>query len=426
MSKSVLDTLMRMQADATFGAMPGITRLFQAIEDESQDFLDSIVATAKDHLDADIAFLAEFDGELKVIKRSAGPGWPSGVGRGSRLPLKETYCYRMNKGELPNIISDARNDERVSDLGITEQLNIGAYISVPVVMPDGDVFGSLCCIKAKSDPSIHERDVRFMRVLADLAGAQIGRKKRVNEDMRERIERIKAMIQDGEGLRMAFQPIVDLVTGNVVGAEALSRFDGEFREPPRRWFEYAWRVGLGTELEIAAVREAIAQMPELPEEIYLSFNASPETLQLEAFNEAISRVPGDRIVVEVTEHAAVEEYEPLIEAIERLRGRGIRLAVDDVGAGYSGLNHIVRVAPSILKLDMELTRDVDQDPVKQALAAATVVFGSRVGLDIVSEGIETAREAETLRELGIRYGQGFHFARPGPLPLKLSGGAFHR
>ncbi len=425
MSKSVLDTLMRMQAEATHGAMPGFAKLFLAIEDESQDFLDSIVATAKDHLDADISFLAEFDGELKVIRRAAGEGWPRGVGRGSKLPLKETYCYRVNKGDLPNIISDARNDKRVSDLGITAQLNIGAYISVPVIMPDGVIFGSLCCIKARSDPSIHERDVRFMRVLADLAGAQIGRQRRVNEDMRERTEHIKAMIQ-GQGLRMAFQPIVDLATGDIVGAEALARFDVEPRESPSRWFEYARRVGLGTELEIAAVREAIAWMPELPGEIYLSFNASPETLQLEAFSEAVSRAPGDRIVVEVTEHAAVEEYEPLIEAIERLRGRGIRLAVDDVGAGYSGLNHIVRVAPSILKLDMELTRDVDQDPVKQALAAASVVFGSRVGLDIVSEGIETAREAETLRELGIRYGQGFLFARPGPLPLKLSDDAFRR
>ncbi len=225
---------------------------------------------------------------------------------------------------------------------------------------------------------------------------------------------------------MVFQPIVDLATGDIVGAEALARFDVEPHATPDRWFAEAWRVGLGIELEIAAVRGAIAQMPNLPEKAYLSFNVSPETLQSEAFTEAVSRVPGDRIVVEVTEHAAVKEYEPLIDAIERLRRQGIRLAVDDVGAGYSGLNHIVRVAPSMLKLDLGLTRDVDRDRVKQALAAASVVFASRVGLDIVSEGVETAQEAEALRLLGIRYGQGYHFARPGPFPLKLSEDAFRR
>lgn len=404
---------------------PGIGQLLQSIGDESSDLIGSIIAAAKDHLEADITFLAEFQGDLKVIRRTAGDGRSVGVDEGNAFPLKETYCYRMVKGDLGNVISDARNDGRVKDLAITEQLNIGTYVGVPVVIPDGRVFGSLCCISHQADSSIHPRDVKFMRVLADLMGAQLGRQELLAQDWRQKTERIRTLIQH-QGARMVFQPIVNLRTGAIIGAESLARFDTEPHRTPDLWFAEAWQVGLGIDLEISAVRSAVAQMPQISDGVYLSVNVSPATLQSEAFAESLAGAPCDRIVVEVTEHAVVKEYGPLLEAIDRLKGRGIRVAVDDVGAGYSGLNHIIRVAPALLKLDLALTRGIHGDPAKQALASAAVNFASRVRVEIVAEGVETDKDAETLRILGIRYGQGYYFAKPGPLPLRVEDAAISR
>lgn len=396
----------------------GLDWLLRSAGDESADLIGAIVAAAKDHLEADISFLAEFQGESKLIRRAAGDGPSVGLEEGTSLPLKETYCYRVVRGELPNVIADARSDARVKDLAITGQLKIGAYIGVPVMLPGGRVFGTLCCINHEADASIHHRDVKFMRVLADLVGAQLGRRERAAEERRTKTDRIRAVIQHG-GPRMVFQPIVDLASRAIAGAESLARFDAEPRRTPDLWFAEAWEVGLGAELEIAAVRAALAQLSQVADGIYVSVNVSPETLSAPAFLESLAGAPAGRVVVEVTEHAVVEEYGPLIEAIGRLKDKGIRLAVDDVGAGYSGLSHILRVAPRLVKLDLALTRGIHGDLAKQALASAAVVFASRVRVDIVAEGVETAEDAETLRVLGVRYGQGYFFAKPGPLPLRV-------
>lgn len=398
--------------------LQGIDRILRSTGDESADLIGAIVAAAKDHLEADISFLAEFQGESKLIRRAAGDGPSVGLDEGTSLPLQETYCYRVVRGELPNVIADARSDARVKDLAITEQLKIGAYIGVPVTLPGGRVFGTLCCINHQPDASIHQRDVKFMRVLANLVGAQLGREERAAEEKRTKTDRIRAVIQHG-GPTMVFQPIVDLATRAIVGAESLARFDAEPRRTPDLWFAEAWEVGLGVELEIAAVRAALAQLSQVADGIYVSVNVSPETLRAPAFLESLGGAPAGRVVVEVTEHAVVEEYGPLIEAIGRLKDKGIRLAVDDVGAGYSGLSHILRVAPRLVKLDLALTRGIHGDLARQALASAAVVFASRVRVDIVAEGVETVEDAETLRVLGVRYGQGYYFAKPGPLPLRV-------
>ena len=404
------------------GNAQGIERILQAAGDETADLIGSIVEAAKDHLEADIGFLAEFSGESKLIRRAAGDGATVGLEEGTSLPLEETYCHRVVRGELPNVIADARADARVRDLAITRQLKIGAYIGVPVTLPGGRVFGTLCCINHQPDPSIHQRDVKFMRVLADLVGRQLERHERAELERQAAGDRIRAVIADG-GPKMVFQPIVDLASRAIVGAEALARFELEPRRTPDRWFAEAWEVGLGVELEIVAAAAALARLPEIAGGAYLSVNVSPETLRAPAFLESLAAVPAGRVVVEVTEHAAVDEYAPLIEAVGRLKELGIRLAVDDVGAGYSGLSHILRIAPDVVKLDVSLTRGIHADPAKQALASAAVTFASRVRVGIVAEGVETAQEADTLRVLGVRYGQGYHFARPGPLPLRVASAA---
>ena len=391
--------------------------LLRSMGGASCDLIGQILAAAQNHLDANLSFLAEFQGDLKVIRRVVSDGSPALLAEGQCLPLQATYCYRVVRGELPNAICDAHADLRVSALPITEQLDIGAYVGVPVLLPDGRVFGTLCCVKTRADPTLDQRDVKFMRVLGDLIGVQLARDAAATEDRRQKTTRIQAWIETGP--RMVFQPIIELESGRIVGVESLARFDADPARTPDRWFAEAWEVGLGVELELAAVRAAIADPGPLPEGAYLTVNASPATLLSQAFSDAVQGIAPEQLVVEVTEHAVVEAYEPLIEAVERLAERGIRLAVDDAGAGYSGLCHILRVAPRLVKLDLMLTRGIHDDPVKQALVTAVVGFASHMRIDLVAEGIETREDAAALRRLGVPFGQGFYLGEPGPLPMAL-------
>jgi EAL domain-containing protein (putative c-di-GMP-specific phosphodiesterase class I) len=147
----------------------------------------------------------------------------------------------------------------------------------------------------------------------------------------------------------------------------------------------------------------------------MSLNLSPETTVSPRFLELLEQVPGERVVIEVTEHAAVEDYDALDPVLQRIRGRGGRLAIDDAGSGYASLRHILRLAPDVIKLDVTLTRDIGTDRARRALASALVSFAGEIGATIVAEGIETASEMEALRGLGVHQGQGFHLARPAPL-----------
>jgi EAL domain-containing protein (putative c-di-GMP-specific phosphodiesterase class I) len=230
---------------------------------------------------------------------------------------------------------------------------------------------------------------------------------------RERIsDRVRRLI-DGDGLAVAFQPIVDLVSGRVVGAEALARFhapDGE-RIPTERCFLDAHAVDLGVELELAVIRLALDNHARLPEGRYLALNVSPTVLETDDLVLEIARVSRP-LVVELTEHQPVEDYAALSVSLARLRELGLRVAVDDVGSGFASFRHVTRVNPDILKLDRTLVCGIDDDPVRQSLASAIVAFARDVGATVVSEGIESESELSCLKDLAVGCGQGFHLARP--------------
>jgi EAL domain-containing protein (putative c-di-GMP-specific phosphodiesterase class I)/AmiR/NasT family two-component response regulator len=236
-----------------------------------------------------------------------------------------------------------------------------------------------------------------------------------DEHRREATARIRSVL-DRRAITIAFQPIADLRSGQVVGVEALSRFDAEPRRGPDGWFAEATEVGLGAELELAAIQLALSKLDVVPEDIFVSVNISPQYLAEGLLDAVLAGRDAHRIVVELTEHAKVDDYGPLLEAVSKLKALGVRAAVDDAGAGFASLQHILRLGPDMIKLDVSLTRDIDADPVLRALASSLVTFAFDVGAEIVAEGIETPSEQEALRALGVGMGQGFHLARPGPLP----------
>jgi PAS domain S-box-containing protein len=219
----------------------------------------------------------------------------------------------------------------------------------------------------------------------------------------------------GDGLRTAFQPIVSLADGRLVGAEALSRFAvGDEGRGPEDWFADAARVGLGVDLEVHAAQQALRAAAALPEDAYVSVNLSPETLLWPGLPDALRRapIPLSRIVVELTEHAPVEDYDALDRALRPLRNGGLRIAVDDAGAGYATFRHILRLAPDLIKLDRSLISGIDGDPARRALAGAVVGFAREVHGVVVAEGIERPAELAVVLGLGVGAGQGYLFSRP--------------
>jgi EAL domain-containing protein (putative c-di-GMP-specific phosphodiesterase class I) len=231
-----------------------------------------------------------------------------------------------------------------------------------------------------------------------------------------RVERIRRFAS-GRGLSIVFQPILDLRTRALVGMEALARFDALLHRRPDEWFAEAHELELGVELELAALRKAVAALPRMPELLdgpYLSVNCSHRAAMSE--DVALLLAPhAARVVVEITEHERVEDYALLAQALERLRSEGARIAIDDAGAGFASLRHTLQIAPDMVKVDISLTRDIDKDRAKRALASALISFADEMGMQIIAEGIETKAELDTLMELGVAFGQGFYLAKPAPL-----------
>lgn len=256
------------------------------------------------------------------------------------------------------------------------------------------------------------------RIQADL-DQRLADERLVLEARRQRIERIDDVLS-GTQLAMVFQPIADLEGNQIVGVEALARFRCAPWRPPYEWFDEATSVGRGPQLELAAIAAAFTQLDRIPPHVFLSVNVSPTTATLPELEHLLEAVPPDRIVLEVTEHTQIADYDSLIAALTPLRRRGVRIAVDDAGAGYSSLRHVLRLRPDILKLDIGLIQDIHDDPAKRALSLALVAFAREISAVLVAEGVETAEELATLRLLKVPWGQGYHLARPGVLPLATS------
>jgi EAL domain-containing protein (putative c-di-GMP-specific phosphodiesterase class I)/CheY-like chemotaxis protein len=241
---------------------------------------------------------------------------------------------------------------------------------------------------------------------------QLSLRRREDETLQRRLARVQGAVENTAALRAVWQPIRALADGRIVGVEALARFRGPPRRGPSRWFEEATEVGLRRELELAAAAKALAGLEGLPKELYLSVNVSPQTLGGAAFRRLCASVDSERVVIEVTEHAPIENYERLKQALAQIRALGVRLAIDDAGAGFASLRHILRLDPDFIKLDGSLIAGIEDDVSKQALATGLISFADKIGATIVAEGIERFEEVVALRALGVHYGQGFYLGRP--------------
>lgn len=375
------------------------------------DAIDAILDAARDHLGMEIAFAARYvDGRRQFTHIRTELPVPHRPGDSE--PNEETFCWHVLEGRLPELIPDAADHPLARSLPITAALPVGCHMDVPLRLKDGSVYGSFCCLSRTPDRSLNRRDLGALRAFADLAAVQIEREVDAERAHAAAVARVRDAI--GAGLpTVMLQPIYRLADGAPIGAEALARFPDAAARPPSDWFAEAAAHGLGEELELAAVFAALAAFPYVPAPHHLAINISPATACSPVLRPLLEAAPPGRLVLEVTEHDEVESYLALQRALAPLRGH-LRIAVDDVGAGYAGLRHMLDLEPDVLKLDMSLTRDVDRDPARRALIEAMVRFAGHIGATVVAEGVEREGERGVLAALGVHHAQGWLFSRAVP------------
>lgn len=369
--------------------------------------LERVVELAHRHLRLDVVYLAELCGGKKVIRALSGDAESFGLAGGGESPLEPIYSQLLVTGEITGVIPDTSAAPRVAQLPVTSSARIGAFIGVPLHLPDGSLYGTLCGMNHEPDPTLSRRDAHFMHLLAELIASELA------EERRQQLLRAEfELLIEAKRLEIAYQPIVDLRTGTVIGLEALSRFAPPFANPERT-FADAHTVGVGLELERLAVSEAWEIIPRLRDDQFLAFNVGPEALVVLA-KRAQGRhdLPLRRIVVEITEQAAVESYEVLRDVLGPLRAQGLRLAVDDAGAGYASLHHIVELRPDFVKVDRSLVHGLADDHARSVAMSAFVLLALDLGATVVAEGVERPRDLGALRELGVQAAQGYLLGRP--------------
>lgn len=278
----------------------------------------------------------------------------------------------------------------------------------PIPGKDGPI-GLL--VSGMTDSASLERLPDHLAALADFAPSArmlLERALEIRYALARSRARIEATIDSG-AFHPVFQPVVDLVTRRPIGYEALTRFDDGSR--PDLFFAEARRCGLEERLEVATLGAALAASSVLPAGLFVSLNVSPGLIIAGEKLESILASRTRPIVLEITEHETIDDYEALRAAFVAL-GPGMRLAVDDAGAGIANFHHLVELRPDVVKIDIGLVRGVNTDVTRQALIVALLHFAAATDCQVVAEGIETEPERVVLKELEVQFGQGYLFGRP--------------
>lgn len=372
--------------------------------------IERVLRALRKHLGMDVAFVSRFRSADRIFMHVDAEG-VSPIKQGDVLSLEVGYCQRVVDGVLPQLIADTSQVPLAMSLPETLALPIGSHMSVPIYLSDGKLYGTFCCFGFAPDETLSERDLQVMRAFADLVTEQLEIDLKDVNDRSQKHREISAVLK-GFQPSIVYQPIFDARSLAIGGWEALSRFTSDNPRTPDLWFQDAAEAGLGIELECRAIELALLGLSRLPENIYVSVNCSPQLIFSGRLAPLLHGYSARRVVLEITEHAVICDYERVQAALVHLRRAGVRLAIDDAGAGFASMRHIVKLAPDMIKLDMSLTRGIDRDPALRAMASALIAFARETDSTVIAEGVETAGELEALRALGVHRIQGFLLGHP--------------
>lgn len=381
--------------------------------------LSKLLSLVRKHLSMDVAFVSEFINGKRVFRFVDNPSTTSAVQVGNSDPSKESYCRKIADNQLEQIIPDSKNHPITGKMPVTQRLNIGAYMGVPITLNSGEIYGTLCCYKSHKDESLNNRDLAFLKLISEIA-TELIEKKIQYEQLNQEAKAIIEQIISTKNIHTYFQPIFNLKTNKISGFESLARFFIEPYRAPDVWFNEAATFGLGESLEMSAIENTLAVSAEFDKDLYISINTSPEHILSGALEKALHNTDCRKIVLEITEHTQILDYQAIRDKLAPLRAEGMRLAIDDAGAGYASFQHILELQADIIKLDVSLTQNINCDKSKFLLAKALCGFSKAINCIILAEGIETLEELNALRTLGVDKVQGYFLGKPGPLSKALA------
>jgi diguanylate cyclase (GGDEF)-like protein/PAS domain S-box-containing protein len=375
------------------------------------ELVQTLLGLLRRRLGLDAAWVASFSSGMQILEVVDGDTRAMGLSPGDRSSLAGSYSVRIIDGRLPAVIPDTSADRTASVLPRTRELGVGAFVGVPFLGPDGSsIVGMVCAVSQHAKPHLADVDLRVINKMAELIGALMespAGPTKILADQREAIRRVVAE----RDFEVVFQAVHNVSTGKVVGVEALTRFQCEpFR--PDLVFGEAALLGLGIELETAVIARVLSLMPQLPNDGFVAVNISPSTVLSTPWAELLAGVDPSRLVLEITEHDAVESYDALDEVLAACRARGMRVAVDDVGAGFSSFSHVLEIAPEFIKIDQSITRNIDADDARRRLAQSIAEFAAQIGATVIAEGVESQGELDAVSAAGIPWAQGFYLSRP--------------
>lgn len=372
---------------------------------DGESVLDRAADVAHRHLALDCVFIAELSVDELVFRAVAGDAVSFGVAHGQRRSRTATLSHRLVVGDIPRFINDTHADPRIAALPGTGA--VGAYVGAPLRHSDGTVYGAIFGLASKPDTTLDERDVRFLEMLSELlAGYLDGARETdlLQSEMSDLIAR--------ERLDIAAQPVISLRDGACLGLEALSRFPSGTTTPAET-FAAAGRVGLDFELERLAVRRAWPLLALLGPRQFLTVNLSPgATAALSRRASRLAGLPLSQLVVEITEHSMIAGYDDLRDVLRPLRKAGLRVAIDDAGAGYASLRHVVELRPDFIKVDRELVHGLADDHARRVAVSAFVLLALDLDATVIAEGLERPADLAALYDLGVDAAQGFLLGRP--------------
>ncbi|HTU78289.1 MAG TPA: EAL domain-containing protein [Solirubrobacteraceae bacterium] len=381
--------------------------------------LDRVVALAQRHLGLDVVFVAELTGAGQVYRAAAGDVASFNIVVDGPA-CDAAFSRRLVAGEVPSFIGDTAT-ECVGGLPGACEAHVGSVIGVPLRLSGGTPYGVLCGFSHAADSTLDERDVGFMSMLGELIAYDLdGRRSEelIREDILRLIE--NESVQVTQNIEIAYQPIIDLLRGHCLGIEALARFPEPFAGPDVT-LAAARTVGLALELERLLIVQAWKMIALLGPGQFLALNVSPEAL-VELARRANLRedLPLSQLVVEVTEHQVVESYAALHSELAPLRERGLRIAVDDAGAGYASLRHVLELRPDFIKVDRWLIDGIADDHARRVAVGAFLSLALDLGSSVVAEGVERPADLAAVRSLGLHAAQGYLLGRPTTSQAALS------
>lgn len=381
--------------------------------------LANLLALVRKHLDMDVAFISEFINDERVFKVVDNPSENQIVKVGNADPINETYCQKITDDKLSPIITNTYANPITKAMPVTEKLGIGAYIGVPINLSNGKLYGTFCCYKSHHDESLNDRDLSFLNIISEIATGLIEKNLSKSISRNHAKSAIEQIISDND-ISIYFQPIFSLKNNKVAGFESLARFFTTPYKTPDVWFKEAKKVGLNETLEMLAIKNAVTNIAKFNNSTYIAINCSPSHILSGALENTLQNIDCTRLVLEITEHSPISDYEKMRTALTPLRKRGLRLAIDDVGAGFSSFQHILELEADIIKLDISLTQNINTDDRKFLLAKALCGFAKAIDCTIVAEGIETEEELNSLRKLNVDSVQGYFIGRPAAINDALS------